>query len=394
MAALQELVARALTGYVRGAFQVRSFGLERLRIEPGTIIAVSHRSEHDVPVLLSALYRPWSRAVRAGVPWPVFTAREDLFLAGFLAGSVPGLPLALRRLLWPVAIGGILERRLRCLPVREPNRIRLLELLRSEPERPLEEFLAPALVRALQERAARLGWPAPQCGRDVLQGDYADLLWTIVHRDDTSGCEQAWRDHLRVAIEDFRRLVAAVKRGEPLIIFPEGEPSLDGEIGPLRGGLASLAKRGRARAVQPVALAYDSLRYGRTRAYVSVGLPIERSSARLEGLVVNALRAATPLTPGQLAARALLGGGREAAGSFSLQADEWIARARAGARPLEPALESSSRRRVLFEALQHARRRGSQHPTVRWLARELQSAHRVDDAEDVGPERPAPRMST
>jgi hypothetical protein len=127
---------------------------------------------------------------------------------------------------------------------------------------------------------------------------------------------------------------------------------------------------------------------------VSVGLPIERSSARLEGLVVNALRAATPLTPGQLAARALLGGGREAAGSFSLQADEWIARARAGARPLEPALESSSRRRVLFEALQHARRRGSQHPTVRWLARELQSAHRVDDAEDVGPERPAPRMST
>jgi 1-acyl-sn-glycerol-3-phosphate acyltransferase len=379
MAALQQPVALGLTGYARARYRVRSFGVERLRIQPGAVIAASHRSENDVPVLLSVLYPPWSRAVGAGVRWPAFAAREDLFLSGFLAASTPGLPVAVRRMLWPIGIGGVLERRLRCLPVREPNRIRLLELLRSDPERPLEEYLAPRLVAMLRARAAQLGMPVPLRGTDVLEGAYADLLWTIVERDDTSGREQVWRDHLRVAIDNFRGLVAAVRGGEPLIIFPEGEPSVDGEIGRLQGGLPSLVRKGHVRSVQPVALAYDPLGYGRVRAYVSIGTPLEPSGGTLGRLVADALRASTPLTPGQLAAFWLLqhGGGAAEIRSLWREADEWVARARETGRPVEPALSSGARRRVLLQALHRARRLGPRHPIVLRLARELESAHQL-----------------
>jgi 1-acyl-sn-glycerol-3-phosphate acyltransferase len=371
--AVQRMVALAMTAYVRGLFRVRTFGLEQLLLEPSTILAPSHRSDNDVPLLVSALAPRWTEMVAGGLPWPTFAADDHAFFRGFLAGYPADIPLALRRAVWPIRVGGVLERRLQCVPVRLPAQMRLVELLRFAPEEPLDGRLPPGLDAALRRRADELGRPAPTRAGDVLDGAFADLLWTLVERDHTSNCDEIWRAHLRSAVGDFRRLVGTLRSGGVVVIFPEGELSEDGRVGPLQPGLVSLARRGRVRRVQPVAISYDPLTRGRTRAYVSIAVPIEPSPRTLERQVTSALRRAIPLTAGQIAAAVLRDGG-SARGLYRAGA-EWVRRAEAERRPIEPLLRGHRRRLVLEQAFGQARGRGAEHDLVRRLAQELESAH-------------------
>jgi 1-acyl-sn-glycerol-3-phosphate acyltransferase len=371
----QDPVALGMTAYVRGRFRLRVFGREHVRIEPGQIFAPSHRSDNDVPVLITVLYPAWAQAVARGASWPTFGAMIELFLPGFFAGYPAGLPLALRRLLWPHQPGAVLERYLQCIPVREPGRMRLQELLRHNPDERLEDVLPAALLDALGARSAAVGRRRPARAGEVLDGAYADLLWIEVERAAMPDPSAAWETHARAAVQEVRRLGATVAGGASVIMFPEGDLSADGEIGPLQPGLGSLARRGRVRRVQPVALAYDPLVPGRTRAYVSFTEALEPAPGRLVADVDRTLRAATPLTPGQLAAGAVLAGDASAP-SFARSAGEAIARARAEGRPVEPALlrGPAERGRALRWALARARRRGADDPLVRRLAREIESA--------------------
>jgi 1-acyl-sn-glycerol-3-phosphate acyltransferase len=363
-----------MTAYVRASFRVRVFGVEHLRVEPGQIFAPSHRSDNDVPLLITVLYPTWSKAVAEGAPWPTFAAMIELFLPGFFAGYPAGLPLALRRALWPYQPGGVLRRHLQCVPVREPERMRLEELLRHAPQTLLDELLPSELLDALSARAAALKQPRPERGEDVLSGGYADLLLgSSVERDSAPDASDAWRAHGRAAVSDFRRLAESLAAGGSVILFPEGQLSSNGDIGQLQPGLASLARRGNARRVQPVALAYDPLVSGRTRAYVAFTAPVEPGQGRILPAVVWALRAAMPLTPGQLAATAVLDGVASAS-AFGDTAEAAIARARDEGRPLEPALLGPGRERILSEALSRARRRGPSDPLIQRLAREHASA--------------------
>jgi 1-acyl-sn-glycerol-3-phosphate acyltransferase len=323
-------------------------------------------------LLVSALYPRWAEAVARGTPWPTFAADDHAFLRGFLAGYPERIPLALRRLLWPIRVGGVLERQLQCIPVRQPSRMRLVELLRAEPDQPLNGRLPSDLDAALRRRAAELGRRDPVRAAEVLHGAYADLLWTPLDRDATSDSEQAWRSHLRAAVGDFRRLVATLRSGGTLVIFPEGELLTDGQIGPLQPGLASLARRGRTRLVQPVAISYDPLSYGRTRAYISVGPTLEPYPGRLERDVTDALRRAIPLTAGQIAATVLRDGGSSIA--VARAAKKWVAHADTQGRPVEPALRGPRSRLTLRAAFAQAARRGAEDRVIRSLARELESA--------------------
>jgi hypothetical protein len=112
---------------------------------------------------------------------------------------------------------------------------------------------------------------------------------------------------------------------------------------------------------------------GRTRAYVAFTAPVEPGQGRILPAVVWALRAAMPLTPGQLAATAVLGGVASAS-AFGDTAEAAIARARDEGRPLEPALLGPGRERILSEALSRARRRGPSDALIQRLAREHASA--------------------
>ncbi|MGH2887503.1 MAG: hypothetical protein ACRDPA_33195, partial [Solirubrobacteraceae bacterium] len=72
-----------MTAYIRLRLRPRVFGLEHLRLEPGTIVAPNHRSDNDVPVLVSALYPRWARAVAHGLPWPTFATDDHALQRGF-----------------------------------------------------------------------------------------------------------------------------------------------------------------------------------------------------------------------------------------------------------------------------------------------------------------------
>jgi hypothetical protein len=282
-----------------------------------------------------------------------------------------------RRALFRVQISRAMER-LRCVPVREPTRMRLVELLLADPSRELDGWFPAELEHALERRARALGRPVPRSGAEVIDGAYADVLWETVDRDQTRDADAAWRAHLERAVADFRRIVEIVRSGDHLVIFPEGENSADGQIGPLRSGLGSLVRRGAARLIQPVSIAYDPLRKGRPGAYVAVAQALEVdalavSGAERERAVTQALRESTPLTPGQLAADAVRRGLTSA--GFLSEAEDYVARARASARPVEPLLQRQGHRRLLVDVLGRADRLGAEDPLVVRLATELHSAH-------------------
>ena len=240
----QRTVAGLMGAYIWLDLRPRLLGLQNLQVQPSTILAVNHRTDNDVPLLVTSLWHPWRNLRQGGLPWPTFAADDHAFFRGFVAGYPGGLPLALRRLLWPVRVGGVLERRLQCVPVGEPGRMLLVELLRDDPTQPIDDHRLPVeLVSALRERATQLRTGTPTIGADVLHGGFADLLWTDLEPDQTSDFETAWRNYARSALKDFRRLADALRAGGVVVIFPEGELSLDGRIGPLHPGFASLARR-------------------------------------------------------------------------------------------------------------------------------------------------------
>jgi hypothetical protein len=253
--------------------------------------------------------------------------------------------------------------------------MRAVELLRYDPAREIDGQLPLDIRCALARRAEQLGVPAPVRAADAVRGSFADILWREVQRDQTSGCEEFWRAHLRSAVGDFRRLVAALRSGGLVVIFPEGELMTEGQIGPLAAGFTSLARRGRARHIQPVAIAYDSLARGRPRAYVSVGDVLDPDPAlgRLSERVTAALRRAVPLTVGQIAATVVRDSGTEA--TLYPTAAAYVDRAEAEGRPVEPALRGRRRRQVLAAAYVRAQRCGGDDHVVRALAEELRNAH-------------------
>jgi len=359
---LYDLVALALAAYAHLRFRIRVLGAPVERRHP-TLFVSTHRSDDDVPLLVAALYRRVHGLPRRG-PAVHFVVRDDLFEPGFFAGYPRGLPRPVRRLLWPLGIGPILRGHLPCHPAAWPSGMRLVQLLRGCPDAPLEELLPEPLLAPLRLRAAELG-KAPRVARDVLEGDYADLLWRLSEREqaDLPAAQAWWRTRRETAIRDFQELVAVLRAGRSLFICPEGIPSADGTIGPLMGGVAGLAKRGRPVALQPLAPAYDPLSVGRTRAYVGVGAATDAGLELEETL--SLLRRTTPLTVGSSFAASLADG---ADPEERLARD--VERAHEEGRPYEPELADPQVRR---ERLAEARRASAGRDLAR-LVNEYRSA--------------------
>ena len=87
--------------------------------------------------------------------------------------------------------------------------------------------------------------------RTCCGGEYADLLWEPVSRGEGPG------RLLERARDDGRPPTSAsssglMRAGKSLLVFPEGRPSPDGEIGPLRRGLDALVRRGKPERILPV----------------------------------------------------------------------------------------------------------------------------------------------
>lgn len=370
---LYDAVGFGMWAYSRSAFRVRTLRRDRLRLEPGTLIVCTHRRETDVPLVSPSIYFGPGGLLADRSRRLSFAAREDVFVPGFFAGFPAGLPLWLRRLLFPVGIDPYL-RGLPLLPIRSATVVRLEEVFRRLPQLELAKVLPSEDLEALRNRAREVGLPEPRLATEAMRGEYADLLWRSHTRAelDAPALEPVWSQRASDAVRDFRELVDVVSRGAVLLIFPEGRPSPDGEIGPLQRGLASLVRRARPRALQPVGLAYDPLVRGRTRALVSFGEPLDPPEEALEDTVLSALRLAMPLTCGQVVA-AWTRSGRHGSAGAALDAE--VERAVAEGRNVDPELlEAGKRRRRLRLALASADTSPDDDPRLAFLARELESA--------------------
>lgn len=329
---LYDLVALALGVYARSRFRLRLVGAP-FSLEPRTVVAATHRGDDDVPVAIAALYRSAHGLLRrnGGIH---FAVRNDLFAPGFFAGYPPGVPRWLRRVLFGVDVGPVLRRLLPCHPVRNGRRLRVVELLRALPDAPLDELLPAELFEPLLARARAFGRDQPFLARDVLHGDYADLLWEIAGPDelDSLRAGPVWRARRLAATAELRALCEVLRGGGSLFICPEGRPSPDGSIGPLLGGVGPLVRRGEPERLVPVALAYDPLVAGRTHALVGVGRPVEPVAD--PDVLLALLRRASPLTVGSSVAAARADG---ADASSRLAAD--LEAARAEGRPYDPELD-------------------------------------------------------
>ena len=306
MADLYDAVGHGMWAYSNAAFRVEVLGGEKPDPGPGTLVAVTHRKETDVPVIGPPLY--FAMGGRRNTTGRMhFAARDDMFVPGFFAGFPPDLPLRARRLLYRVGVGKWLPR-VNVFPIRSASVARVGEVLAAAPERALAELVPEETVAALSERAAACGLDPPARGGDVLHGVYADLLWQPLSPEDTRGLEEFWSRRAAQAAGDFRTLVEIVRDGNVLIVFPEGRPSPDGEIGPIKPGIGALVRRGKPRAIRPLALAYDPLVRGRTRVHLALGEPVEPPTEDVEGALLALLRVTMPLTCGQVVAARLQAG--------------------------------------------------------------------------------------
>jgi hypothetical protein len=267
-------------------------------------------------------------------------------------------------------------RAVRVYPIRSAKVARLGEVLRAHQAAALEELIPEEHVAAFRERAADLGLQPPLVACDAVGADYADLLWRAVEPQDfTQGdLSEFWGRRASEAVRDFRTLVELIRAPGTILVFPEGRPSPDGEIGPLRPGVGALLRRGQARLVRPLALAYDPLVRGRTRVYVAQPEPVPPPESDVEPALLELMRRSMPLTAGQYTAHRLVEGASADPGELERGLVQAVEAAQAEGRPVEPLLlTADSRRRRLGEALAVAPRKPEALP---YLAREYTSARR------------------
>ncbi len=364
---LYDLVGTGMWAYTSTAFRTRFVGDRAWRMARGEMLVSTHRAETDVPLICGQVFFRGhlfaSRSTRLS-----FAAREDMFDRGFFAGFPPGLSVRARRLLYRIDAGPYLPRvRVRPVPFPATNVLRVGRALAELPPGTfLADALAPSILESFAARAVETGLPAPALAGEVLRGEYADLLWTSHPRDilDAPVLEPVWRRRPERATEELRVLVEVVRAGESVLFFPEGRPSPDGSIGPLRPGLKLLVRRGSPGALRPIGLAYDRMTRGRPYAVFAMGRAIPPPTGAIEQTVLAHLRATTPLTCGQVVAvtlRTAAAAGSERIGTAELD-DRWLAeieQARETERPFERSLlDPSRRRRRLAAALAWALDRG------------------------------------
>jgi 1-acyl-sn-glycerol-3-phosphate acyltransferase len=362
---LYDAVGLGMWAYSNAAFRVFVIGPRRFPLERGTLIVVTHRRETDVPLICPPLYfggRLWRHPDRR----MAFAARDDMFVPGFFAGFPEGLTPRARRLLFRLDVAGHLLG-IGVYPISSATVARVGEILRADPEAPLADALPADLANGLRVRSDELELPPLERARDALRGEYADLLWRQVTRQEVQGPDGFWDRRAARATADFRRLVE-VGRRQPLVVFPEGRPSPDGEIGPLRRGLGALVRRVQPKWLLPISLAYDPLVPGKTRALVTLGPPTATPSAAVEEFALELMRSGTALTAGQYVAHEVEGGREPSRQGL----EEAVAAAQAERRPVDPELLDPERRPMRLE--QALAERGRQAGELPFLAREYASA--------------------
>src|SRR5207247_1873759 len=153
---------------------------------PGMIVASTHRSDADVPLLGSCLVFSDRMLFRHSLR-PHYAARDDLWEPGVLAALVPpSTPLALRRLLFRLDLSPHLAR-LRAHPLRISAEAQAVQVLREvDPATPIDAVLPATLASRFRERGAA-------AVHEALRTEHTDLLWTDVDRQEIPEARTLWQ---------------------------------------------------------------------------------------------------------------------------------------------------------------------------------------------------------
>jgi 1-acyl-sn-glycerol-3-phosphate acyltransferase len=344
--------------YIRASFRVALLGRENFRMGPGMLVVSSHRSDADVPLLASCHVFTHGTLFRHRLRLH-YAARDDIWEPGILAGMVPAwTPRAVRRVLFRLDLGPYVDL-VRAHPLRIAAEVQAVQALRrADPWAPIDDVLPAPLAARFRERGAAVV-------HEALRAELADLLWRDVDRHEFAEARDLWRWRAYGAAADLRGLARVLRAGEPLLIYPEGEPSQDGTIGPLLGGLDVLVRRGNVRALLPIGIAYDVFTLGKPRVCVDVGPPLDPPARDVDAALLLELRRRTPLTCGQLVAHHLLALADEGLSSLTpAELEQALAGAvddaRASGRRIDPPLErEATRRRRLTDCILALVRRGA-----------------------------------
>lgn len=238
--------------------------------------------------------------------------------------------------------------------------MKAVQILRlSDPATPLQDALPAALVAELGRR----GLPPSTPSAEAVRAELAHVLWTEVDKEQLPDEMELWQRRAQEAAADVRRLVELLRAGKPLLLFPEGRPSPDGAVGPLRRGLDLLLRRGAPHEIVPLGISFDPLTEGRPRACLVAGAPFAPPEGG-ERAVLGELRRAMPLTCGPLVSFELLRAAEEGRVSVPpAQLDAALASAveaaRAERRHIDPPLRAEPARRArLGDCLRALSRRG------------------------------------
>ena len=282
----------------------------------GTIFLGHHKSDFDGLIGLPVAY--WANrnsdslsraeALRARAR-TVVVSGEHVFQPGFLAGYLVRRPRWLSFLLYHVRVDGILKA-MGWHPMPQGRRrylvSHLIDILESHGNPPLSEVF----VDSPEDRVAGAR-PGARI-RDVLKWKYRDDLFrlcefSIFEPRIAESLLQRHKDRIAASLSLFTE---TLNNGGTLFLAPNGGLSSDGRMGPFKSGLSQIVEGATRKVVLvPGNITYDLMSTGRMAAFVTRGAHLRGVEAwpreRLEEEVRRAILAATTVTLGHLASRAL-----------------------------------------------------------------------------------------
>ena len=318
---LYDAVGHGMWAYSNAAFRVDVLDRERFEPAPGTLVAVTHRRETDVPVICPPLYFAMG-GTRRKTGRLHFAARDDMFLPGFFAGFPPELRCGL---------GGS--------STRSGSRA-------GSPPSTSSRFAAPrsrASGRCLPPDAARRSTTCWRRGGCPTCGSAPRAAVFPVPRGPRTCSAASTPTFSGSRSRRGRRRPRGLlgRPGRPgRRRFPHPRPDRPGRKRPRRlprgkavagrGDRPDPSRDRRPRAprparlpIRPLAIAYDPLVRGRPRVHLALGDPVEPPKDDVEGALLALLRLTMPLTCGQFVSTKLEAGA---------EADPVGARARPGRR--------------------------------------------------------------
>lgn len=282
------------------------------RVAPGTLIASNHQRDIDGPMLGNALVR--RRGLRFQLPLPFFATREDLFQPGILARLTVHWPTPVSALLGSIRLGWFF-RLARTEPMRRTREFTLADALRTLVDAGCGDHDAAPLLNARGRREIGIAPGEISVGNLLQHPDPKLKSWWGLRRLAPSARATIGADFHATVERQLTHFTQRLDQGHCVYFAPEGGISTDGHFARVRAGFYRLSHMTRtAPWIQPMALGYDTLAPGRSRAVLGIGgafrSDVSASRRDFDASLRRAVLALVPITPSHLLARFLLHGPR------------------------------------------------------------------------------------